>query len=224
MIKKLISLVSAVLAINFLIAAGGVGYLVYSGKVDKEKVQKIRELVMDSGDAPATQPTTQPAQELPPATPMMRLDDMLAKASGRPATEKIATVQTAFDAQMAVLERRAREVEDQRRQLAQAKADFETQRKSLIEEAKALRMQQEAQASLAEDKGFQDTLALYRSMPPKKTKDLFMTLDDDVVVRYLQAMEPRIAGGILKEFKTPDETSRAQSLLEKMRLANAKAE
>jgi hypothetical protein len=51
-----------------------------------------------------------------------------------------------------------------------------------------------------------------------------MTLDDDVVVRYLQAMEPRIAGGILKEFKTPDETSRAQSLLEKMRLANAKAE
>jgi flagellar motility protein MotE (MotC chaperone) len=222
MSKKLISLVSAVLAINFLVAAGGVGYLVYAGKVDKDKVQQIRELIMASEENATTQPTTQAAQELPPPTPMMRLDELLARASGRPATEKIATVQTAFDAQMAVLERRSREVEDQRKQLAQAKADFEAQRKALLEETDVLRKQQEAQAKLAEDKGFQDTLALYNSMPPKKTKDIFMTLEEDVVVRYLQSMEPRIASGILKEFKTPDETSRAQAILEKMRLANAK--
>ncbi len=224
MIKKLISLVSAVLAINFLLAAGGVGYLVFTGKVDKEKVQQIRELILASDEAPATQPTTQEAQDLPPKTPMMRLDELLAVASGRPAAEKIATVQTAFDAQMAVLERRSREIEDQRRQLAQAKTDFEAQRKTLLTESEALRKQQEEQAKLAADKGFQDTLALYNSMPPKKTKDIFMSLEEDVVVRYLQAMEPRIAGGILKEFKTPDETSRAQGILEKMRLANAKAE
>lgn len=223
MIKKLASLISAVLALNFLAAAGGIGYLVYVGKLDREKVRQIRELVLAT-DLPTTQPTTQPAQELPAPTPMMRLDELLAKAAGRPPAEKISTLQTAFDAQLAILERRGRELEDQRRQLAQAQADFESQRKRLLEQAETLRQREAEQARLAEDEGFQKTLALYQSLPPKKTKDIFLSLEDDVVVRYLQAMEPRIASGILKEFKTPDETSRAQALLEKMRLANAKAD
>lgn len=223
MIKKLASLISAVLALNFLAAAGGIGYLVYVGKLDREKVQQIRELVLAT-DLPTTQPTTQPAQELPAPTPMMRLDELLAKAAGRPPAEKISTLQTAFDAQLAILERRGRELEDQRRQLAQAQADFESQRKRLLEQTETLRQREAEQARLAEDEGFQKTLALYQSLPPKKTKDIFLSLEDDVVVRYLQAMEPRIASGILKEFKTPDETSRAQALLEKMRLANAKAD
>lgn len=223
MVKKLLSLISAVLALNFLAAAGGIGYLVYSGKLDRDKVQQIRELVLVT-PLPTTQPATQPAQELPAPTPMMRLDELLAKASGRPPTEKISVIQTAFDAQLAILERRARELEDQRRQLAQAQADFELQRKRLQEQAQALRQHEIEQTRLAKDEGFQKTLALYQSLPPKKTKEIFLSLEDSVVVQYLQAMEPRIASGILKEFKTPDEISRAQALLEKMRLANAKAD
>ncbi len=224
MVKKLLSLVTTVLALNFLVAAGGVGYLVMTGKISKEKLHEIRQIVLDSGEAPATQPTTQEAQDLPPKTPMLRMDELLAQVSGRPENEKSEAVQTAFDAQNVVLERRFREIEDQRQQLAQAKADFEIQRKNLLAEIEALKAKQESQAKLAEDKGFQDTLTLYQSMPAKKTKDIFKGLDDDTVVRYLQAMEPRIAGGILKEFKTPEETNRAQAILEKMRLANVKAE
>ncbi|GIW76285.1 MAG: hypothetical protein KatS3mg104_1348 [Phycisphaerae bacterium] len=223
MVNKLLSLISAVLALNFLALVGGIGYLVYSGKLDRNKVQEIRNLVLAT-ESPTTQPTTQPAQELPALTPMMRLDALLAQAAGRPPAEKITTIQTAFDAQLAILERRSRELEDQRRQLAQAQADFELQRKRLQEQTQALRQREAEQTRLAEDEGFQKTLALYQSLPPKKTKEIFLSLEDDVVVRYLQSMEPRIASGILKEFKTPDETSRAQALLEKMRLANAKAD
>ncbi len=224
MVKKLINLVSAVLALNFLFAAGGVGYLVFAGKLDKEKVQEIRKLIIDEPAAATTQPATQPAQETSPLAPILRLDEVLAKAAGRPAGEKLELVQNTYDAKGAILERRLRELEDQKRQLEQAKADYDAQRQKMLVEAEALKKLQEEQVRLANDKGFQDTLALYQAMPPKRTKDIFKTLPDETVVRYLQAMEPRQAGGILKEFKTPEETSRAQVILEKMRQANAKAE
>jgi Mg/Co/Ni transporter MgtE len=67
------------------------------------------------------------------------------------------------------------------------------------------------------DKGFQDALALYQTLPPKQVKDTFKSMDDAVVVQFLQAMQPRTATKILKEFKTSDEQDRATKLLEKLR-------
>src|SRR5439155_15931204 len=75
---------------------------------------------------------------------------------------------------------------------------------------------------LANDKGFQDSLARYQAMPGKQVKQIFMTLDDDTVMNYLQTMEPRAAARIIKEFKAPDEVQRIQKVLEKMRVAQAR--
>jgi hypothetical protein len=231
MIKKLGNVVVWVLALNFLAAAGGVGFLVATKKLNREKVHDIRTLLMDGGTvAPATQPTTQPttqaavtAQDSPGDSPMLRLDQVLKGAAGRADGDAISQVQATFDTQNAVLERRLRELEDQRRQIEQAKQDIESDRKKLAAAQTQLTQQQQAQAKIAEDKGFQDTLTLYQAMPAKKVKDIFKTLNDDIVVRYLQSMETRQAGSILKEFKTPEETIRAQAILEKMRQATAKA-
>ena len=52
--------------------------------------------------------------------------------------------------------------------------------------------EREQQATkLATDKGFQDALERYNVMPGKQVKQIFMTLDDQTVVNFLQAMEPR---------------------------------
>jgi hypothetical protein len=40
------------------------------------------------------------------------------------------------------------------------------------------------------------------------------------VQHYLEAMDPRDATKIIKEFKTPDELSRIQTVLERMRTAS----
>jgi hypothetical protein len=72
---------------------------------------------------------------------------------------------------------------------------------------------------LADDKGFQDSLALYNTMPGKQVKTIFMSLDDATVQQYLQSMTPRSAGRIVKEFKTPEETARIERVLERMRQA-----
>jgi hypothetical protein len=56
-------------------------------------------------------------------------------------------------------------------------------------------------------------------MPARQVKTVFMGLDDQTVMNYLQAMPSRTAGKIIREFKSPEETSRIQRILERMRLA-----
>ena len=115
-------------------------------------------------------------------------------------------------------------MQDQRQQIEQARAELETQRDLVAKQQKQLQDDQTAQQKLATDEGFQKSLDLYQSMPAKQVKGMFMTMDLDTVVRYLQAMDNRQAGSVLKEFKTPTEATRAQQILEKIRLAQAKAD
>ncbi|MDB5325700.1 MAG: hypothetical protein JWM57_1269 [Phycisphaerales bacterium] len=227
MIKKLFGVIVGVLALNFLAVSGGVGYLVATKKLDKDKVHAIREIIVG---APTTAPSTQPVADVPTTqesaedAPMLRLDALLAKAGRKPAAEQLDLVRTELDAQAATVERRMREVEDQRAQVAAAKEDLQKEQEKVAASQQQLERAQAEQTKLATDTGFQKTLELYGTLPVKQVKALFNSLDDDTVVRYLQAMDAARAGSVLKEFKTPAETSRAQSLLEKMRLAQAKAE
>jgi hypothetical protein len=50
-----------------------------------------------------------------------------------------------------------------------------------------------------------------------------MGLDDKTIKNYLEAMQPRTAAKIIKEFKSPDETARIEKIMEQMRLAQASA-
>ena len=121
------------------------------------------------------------------------------------------------------LERRAREIADLQRQVELAKQQYSRDHGDLEKQKKLLADQQQEAEKLAGDKGFQDSLALYNSMPPKQVKSIFMSLDEQTVVNYMQAMQPRTAAKIIKEFKTPEETAHVQKILEKIRQAQANA-
>src|SRR4051812_20414377 len=115
--KKLLIVVMATLALNFLAVAGGVGWLFSSGRLDREKIKTIRETVL------ATQPaTTQSADAT--TRPMSKLEELTAKKLGRTTVEQVEMTQHTFDVQMAELDRRKRELEDLQRQvdLAQRQA------------------------------------------------------------------------------------------------------
>lgn len=228
MIKKLFGVITGVFALNFLAIAAGIGFLVFTHKLDREKVQAVRAIILTGATTqPATQPSTQPVastQPSPEDAPMLRLDALLAKYSRRPAGEQIELVRADLDSQAATVERRRREVEDQRAQIETGRTDLQSEREKLAAERKAFEADKTEQARLAADAGFQKTLELYAQMPPKQIKSLFANMDDETVVRYLQAMETRQAGSVLKEFKTPQDTTRAQGILEKMRAAQAKAD
>lgn len=213
--KKLFQVITLVLAINFLAVAGGVGWLHRSGHLDRARLLEVKKVLFPP---PAVEvPTTRPADAT--TQPSLRLDELLAKASGRAAGEQVEFIQQTFDVQVAQLDRRERELADLQRQVELAKQQSARDRMKLENEQQELAGRQAQETKQASDKGFQDSLQLYNTMPPKQVKQVFMTLGDEVVQRYLEAMEPRTAAKIIREFKLNEEIERIQRVLERMRQA-----
>lgn len=219
--KKLLNVIALTLAMNFLAIAGGVAWLYQSGQIDREKITAIKQIVFPPPDnAQGAEATTQPGDADSATTrPMLQLEELLAQHAGHAPGEQVEFIQNAFDAQMAELDRTRRELNDLARQVELARQQAMRDRLALTRETSELADREALAAKLAADEGFQDSLKLYTSMQAKQVKTVFMTLDDETVRNYLQAMQPRQATKIIREFKTPDEMKRIETVMEKMRLA-----
>lgn len=221
--KKLGLVALIVLALNFLAVAGGVGWLISSGKLDKDKARDIAKLLFPDPPAPATQPSGD-ARDPATTQPMMRFDELLERQTGKTAAEQVAFLRESFDAMNVSLDRQRRELIDLKRQVDFAQEQVAKDRTAIEARAKYLDDREKRQRALDSDEGFQKTLDVYNGMDAAQVKDLFMKLDEATVVRYLQAMEPRRASRIVKEFTSPEELSKAQTLLEMMRKNDASPE
>lgn len=213
--KKLLNVITMVLALNFLAVAGGAGYLAYTKQLDREKVHAIKDVLFPK--PPESAPATQPAVSTTQPSSTAKLDELLARYGGRVGAEQSQFIQHTFDAQMAQLDRRQRELTALKDSIDNAASKLAQDRSKLDADRQALAARQAEANRLASDKGFQDSLALYSSMPSKQVKAVFMTLDDQTIVNYLQAMEPRQAARITKEFKLPEEAERIARIMELMR-------
>src|SRR5438445_719216 len=82
-------------------AAGGIAYLSCRAALTNQKVGAIKLVIFP----PATQPVEEKKDQPDPATqPTYKLEELLAKVSGRPAGEQVEFMQHIFDAQMAQLD------------------------------------------------------------------------------------------------------------------------
>jgi flagellar motility protein MotE (MotC chaperone) len=215
-VKKLFNVLMLALATNFLLVAGVVGYLWKTQRLDRDKAHAIREILFPPNEAgnATTQPTTQPATR-----PSLDLDAVLAAAAGMPAAEQVQLLQRTFDSRLAQLDRRTEELKSLHDLVKIGETRLAADRAAFERELAALHAREQEADRLAKDKGFQDSLELYGTMKPKQVKDVFAGLPDDVVVRYLRAMDPGQAGKIIKEFKAPAEVQRVKGLMEQVRSA-----
>ncbi len=213
--KRLLTVLSATLALNFLLAVGGIAYLYKTGKLDDAKIKTIRELVMH----PATQPvaTTQPIERDPTTQPTLALENMLSKVVGRPAGEQVEFMQRTFDSQMAILDRREQNLKSIQNGIDTDLKKLKEARDLLEADRTKFTAAQAQQNKALTEQGFQDTLNLYITMPSKQVKTIFMTMDDDLMTQYLRAMEPRTAAKIVKEFKAGEEVGKITRVMDKMR-------
>lgn len=215
--KKLLTVLVLLLAINFLAVLGGVGYLAGTGALSPDKLAKVGDVLYPPASQPSTQASTQPSEE--GLSPMARLEELLSKQAGRTATEQVQFIRAAFDERAAQVERRLSEMQALQRQVESARQQLERDRSALDARAQALAARESETARREADEGFQSELKLYQSLPSDQVKKLFMAMDDELVARYLQAMQPRQASKIIKEFETPDELAKVGAVLEKIRKA-----
>lgn len=224
--KKLWNVFVLTLAVNFLAVVGAVAYLYASGHLDPTRVKAIRALLYPppAAQAPAaTQPAAEAGRRTGAGEPVLRLGELLEQKSGLSTSEQLSYLQQTFDARMAELDRRQRELIDLQRQVDMANTTLARDRTALEAEKKQLAEREQLAAKLANDQGFQDSLELYKSMPARQVKQVFLSMDDETVKRYLQAMEPRGAAKIIREFKAPDELQRMQKILDQMRAGGGAA-
>src|SRR5687767_4278761 len=213
--KRLWNALVLALVVNFVLAAGAVGWLYRTGRLDRERVAEIRRIVFAK---PPPAPAGGANAAKPPATrPSMSLEALLEKHSGKRAGEQVEVVQQAFDTQSVLLDRRRRELEDLAAQVAREQEKLAEDRAALEAERRGFSAREEAARGEAADKGFQDSLKLYGAMPAKQVKGVFLSMPDETVVRFLRALPPRTATKVVKEYKTPEETERIRRIMERMR-------
>src|SRR5438045_4094864 len=125
--KKLLNVIVLALAANFLVLAGGVGYLRFTNHLDSEQVLAAKVVLFPN-----------PVEDEPTTHTMLTLASLLAQQSGRSASEQVEFIQHTCDAQMAQLDRRQRELADLQRQVELAKQQIARDRGTVDEQRKAV--------------------------------------------------------------------------------------
>lgn len=217
-LQKIFSAIVIVLAINFIAIAVAAALLAQKAGLDREKVQAVREILFPPPDPDESDPAdSAAATQIPEPTPMEQLMALLDAQSGKPTEERVEDLQQTFDGRTVALTRARRELDDLQRQLDIASRRLLEQRTAFESSRQEWEQAVVDAAERSRDKGFADALQLYSQLPARQTKDIFLQLEEEVVLQFLQAMDPQPAAKVLKEYKTDAEIQKLRSLLEEMR-------
>lgn len=212
----LLALVHAISAIGF------VGWLAGTGRLNRQRVVDVRDLFAKSisqAEVEAKEKARQEEEKRQADLRMQRLGSAggpVASTTGRLAEDRKRAE--------AILAR----IDLDREELKSLGRNLELSQKNVRRLYEELRIKQEAFAKMLDkkkrqidDQSFRKTVALYNQLPSKQVKKMFIELLDsskgEQVVTYLEAMQPRKAAGVLREFKTSAEVTRAVELTERLR-------
>ena len=208
--------------INLLLAAGFVGWMYMDGRIDKDRLQRVR----DTFSLTLEEEAKQEAENLRLTEQTQKARDQLARlesVADGPTTmqDRLTRGQQADDVALSNIEFINAQNKALLEEMARFKADHTQRVEQLDKERKAFEQWVKTQAQQTEDANFKQVVALYETQPAKQTKQAFQTLmqqgQTGQVVEYLAAMSNRKAGKVLSQFKTPQEAAQAADLLEMLR-------
>ncbi|HEY4328965.1 MAG TPA: hypothetical protein VGN88_04455 [Phycisphaerae bacterium] len=222
--KKIGTFISLLCIINVLMIAGLAGYLFGTGRLDKSKAQTISDMLRQPNTpdglrakvydimVPATRAAATGTAPAPAGS--------LAAATGEEpaaAQDRINYVQKVLEEERIKLDNQAQEQRHQQDLLAKQQAELEKQWADLKKDKEAFDAKVLAASGKKDDAGFQKTMAMIQEAKPKQAKDLMASMPADEIAKYLTTMDPDRAVKVIAEFKTPEEKSLINSVLEKVR-------
>jgi len=229
-VKRVWTVISILAVANLLAFGGLVGWLKTSGRLDKDRMVRLKELFgptivqekaqrdeTDAKSAEATKKAAEDAKSLRP--PINAADRLELSAQGEEVRrQQLASLEKQVDLLRASLARDAAEVSRNRDQLTQDQAAFEAMRKRVLEQEgsaqfkKTLSTLQDLKAEQAK-KALKEMIAMTPA-PTGSASTIHSGLD--LVVSYLNSMDGRSRVKIVNEF-IQDDPKMAADLLERLR-------
>lgn len=219
---KPLTAIAIILLINHLGFAALVGWLMGTGRLDRQRLQSVR--------ATFEKTIVQEQQENLQAK---LLDEQQRKQQqekqhlSQVATGPMSIVRRISleqQAEQLLLEKTERAVQDLasiRNRLDQEWRDLAKRTEELKQREQAFEQRLSQRAESLKDQDFQQAVKMYEQLKPKNVKSMFQELirsnQQSQVVEYLAAMQLRKAAAVLKEFKTPTEVVQATALVEGLR-------
>jgi len=221
--KTLWQVISLLAVVHILGLAGFVGFLAGTDRINAERVELVRdtfmltvaedqaeeeELAAVAADAESTDERVATASDIDDPAPVS-------------VAERLAQERAQNEATLRQIERTRKEVEDLRRNLKLAQERVQKQHDQLMAEKKAVEEKLTQIEQRLNDEGFKKAVQLYEALPAKQTKQMFVKLigegQIEQVVMYMEAMESRKAGGVMKEFKSEADLAMAVDIAERLR-------
>jgi hypothetical protein len=213
------NLVSFLAVVNLLALLMVGAWLWHSKRLDRERIHAVRELL--STTIPAEQEAAEKARQQAAAEQAAQAEAELAANPRLGSAERIQEVVREHQQTSVVSQR----LEDENRLLSM---QLKSQQEELQQrEAQLAAQQQQWERSIESDKSrkndaqFAKAVKLLESIPAKQGKQKLQELvaagSTEQAVAYLNAMNPRAAAKILREFKTDAENKLATELLERFR-------
>lgn len=224
--KSMMRLFTVLAFANLLAFAGFIAWLGATGRLNRERVDRVRDMfarTVADEERLAGEESAKEAEAVRLASEERRLLEV-------PMTRSEQIVSSERFEQRAALAIRA--LEDERRRM-QAELT-EREQGVAAREGKLGERQASWEKSIADEKAraideqFRKAVRLLEAMPPKQGKEWILELvksgREDMAVTYLDAMNPAKSANLLKAFKGEDEAKVATDLLERLRRLGLESE
>ena len=210
--KSLWSIVSFFAIVHLLALLIFIGWLWRTDRLNGARVQQLRELFAI---------TITEEAERAAANEASSDDDSQAMLTRLSSTEQVGLLTTLQTHEQQSSQRMKDESDMLVRQFEVFFQQTESEREAFELERQGWEEATRAERERKADEQFAQTVQQYESLPPKQGKNMLMELvgagQRQQAVAYLDAMKPRMASKILKEFKSPPEIILATELLEELR-------
>lgn len=184
-------------AIHVVVLAGFVGSLFASGRINREKLARIVDIVRETENEEVV------------AEVSLETDEQVWRAS----SDRIEAEKVAEEIDERRIDRLVRDLEAKYEMLEEVKQKIVTDEKQLaVREAQFSQMMKDERERL-QNEGFLEAMQIYSNMPPESVKNLFMTMEDRPVMEYLVLMDDRARKKIIKKFQMPEELEKIKRVI-----------
>lgn len=214
--KSLIRAVSVLAIINLLAVAGLVGWLFSQGRIDRQRVLEMSEILGETSEARAERIEAARLKAEAANAPKPRTDGDIRSTDQR----NDARIElTMIDRER--LERLQREVRDLQTQLRQQRQMLDRDRTKFEQEKADFQAMRERLYAIDGADYFKKSLAVLNGMKPADIRPVFNTMIGDgkteEVISYLAAFDERHRAKVVTEFVQGGEVELAAGLLESLR-------